>query len=405
MTILPSWSRHTARVGVIPMVSSMSTPARLRMPMSCGCVPSPTPRLASSSSLRSNTTASQPVVRSRRAAIRPPSEPPITRARRLLMLTVIPGSPLHGAPERASRQRPGHAVVTGLVIHIGRRRIAVDQRAAIHRIGLAARLVLDGEQYLLGVEIDHVLEPVLVLIALHRDQAEIDQLPVRTGEIAQVNLHVMLVVGLFRRVGLAENKILLFADLDARLWPGAVLVHLRRRIEYLAIEPGNTRRRPGSHVEADIGHAELDAPEALGVRCMHMDAIAPRAHRLDAIVALAEIELGAVKLLALAHPRQPVEQTGAIRRHQSDDPAQHVGRAHRQMELAHADIDPHVARGDVEKRVARIAEPGDVIIRAVVLVGNAHVDVADADNVALVLGGAIVFLLLHGELPSCWSEY
>ena len=30
--------------------------------MSCGCVPSPTPRLASSSSLRSNTTASQPVV-------------------------------------------------------------------------------------------------------------------------------------------------------------------------------------------------------------------------------------------------------------------------------------------------------------------------------------------------------
>ena len=101
MTILPLPSRHTARVGVMPMVSSKSMPARLRMPMSCGCVPSPTPRLASSSSLRSNTTASQPVERNRCATISPPSEPPMTSARRCSCAPVIPGRAQRARPEVA----------------------------------------------------------------------------------------------------------------------------------------------------------------------------------------------------------------------------------------------------------------------------------------------------------------
>ena len=52
----------------------------------------------------------------------------------------------------------------GLVVHVGGRRIAVDQRPAVHRIGGAARLVLDREQHFAGVEVDHVLEAVLVVI-------------------------------------------------------------------------------------------------------------------------------------------------------------------------------------------------------------------------------------------------
>ena len=69
-------------------------------------------------------------------------------------------------PCKLSRQRPGHAVMPGLVIHVGRRRIAVDQRAAVHRVGRAARLVLDREQHFAGVEVDHVLEAVLVFVGL-----------------------------------------------------------------------------------------------------------------------------------------------------------------------------------------------------------------------------------------------
>ena len=110
---------------------------------------------------------------------------------------------------------------------------------------------------------------------------------------------------------------------------------------------------PGRTSNSDIGHAEHDAAEAARVGRMHVDAVAPRADGLDAIVALAEVELGAFE--RLAHLRQAIEQRRAVRHHQSDDAAQHVGLADRQMELAHADIDPHQARAGIEKRVARQA--------------------------------------------------
>ena len=85
-----------------------------------------------------------------------------------------------------------------------------------------------------------------------------------------------------------------------------------------------------------------------------------------------------------------MQQPFPIRRHQPDDPAQYVGRTHRQMKLAHADVDPHVAGRGVKERVARVAQPGNVIIRAMVLVGDADVDMSDTDDVAEVLGGAVV---------------
>ena len=57
-------------------------------------------------------------------------------------------------------------------------------------------------------------------------------------------------------------------------------------------------------------------------------------------------------------------------------------------------------RGGVEKRVARIAQPGDVKIRAVVLIGDAHIDVADADDVALSSAArSYFFCCMAGFLP------
>ena len=43
----------------------------------------------------------------------------------------------------------------------------------MERMGLAADLVLDGEQHVARVDIDYVLEPVFVFIDLHRDEAEL----------------------------------------------------------------------------------------------------------------------------------------------------------------------------------------------------------------------------------------
>src|SRR5215467_5543840 len=70
------------------------------------------------------------------------------------------------------------------------------------------------------------------------------------------------------------------------------------------------------------------------------------------------------------------------------------------MELAHPDIDPHVAGAGVEKGIAREAETGDVIMRRQVLVADADIDVPEIDDVAQILGRAIVLLVGHGVRPS-----
>src|SRR5580658_9846662 len=245
--MLPSRSRQMNLGTRIPMVSSKPMPARRSTAPSCGCVPRPTPRLASSSALRSNTTASQPVLRRRGAARSPPSEPPITSARR----AVIRYSRAGGL--RPSQHRPAQIVVAGLVVGIGLRRIAVDERAAIHRVGLAARLVLDGEQHFTAVEVDHVSEAVLVFVGFHRDQAELLEPAMRTGEVRQINLYMVVIARRLRRVGLAEIEILLFADLDAGLGVRAVLDDVGRRLQHFAIEARAAVGGAGADVETDKG--------------------------------------------------------------------------------------------------------------------------------------------------------
>ena len=54
---------------------------------------------------------------------------------------------------------------------------------------------------------------------------------------------------------------------------------------------------------------------------------------------------------------------------------------------------PHAG---IEKRIAGEPEPGDVVLRRQVLVGDADIDVADIDDVAGVLRGAVVVLFRHG---------
>src|SRR6516225_1026337 len=69
------------------------------------------------------------------------------------------------------------------------------------------------------------------------------------------------------------------------------------------------------------------------------------------------------------------------------------------MELAHPDIDPHVAGASVEKGITREAETGDVVVRRQVLVADADIDVPEIDDVAEILGRAIVLLVCHGVIP------
>src|SRR5207244_5629334 len=110
--------------------------------------------------------------------------------------------------------RPRRSVVAGRIGAVALQRIAVDEGAQEHRIGDAAHLVLDREQMPPALDVDDIAESVLILVVLAID--ELAEPPVRTGEIDDVDLYVMLVVVWQRPVGLAENEILVPADLDAR---------------------------------------------------------------------------------------------------------------------------------------------------------------------------------------------
>ena len=184
---------------------------------------------------------------------------------------------------------------------------------------------------------------------------------------------------------------LILADSDLRR--GAVAVHdLRRNVDHLLVELGDALRRADRHVEFDVGNAEIDAAEALGVWLVQADGVAPRAGRLDVVVGLDEIELG-VGELGLHHG-EPLEQRFAALDDDAGLAAQHLGVAGRQMELAAADIHPHVGVVDLEIRIAGEAEARAVEERGYALVGNGDVDVLKVNGVAEVFGGAIEGLLV-----------
>jgi len=69
------------------------------------------------------------------------------------------------------------------------------------------------------------------------------------------------------------------------------------------------------------------------------------------------------------------------------------------VELAHADIDPHIAGAGIEERIARQSEPTDIVVRGDVLIADANINVTEIDDIADILCGTIVLFVLHVGVP------
>ncbi|WP_229187875.1 hypothetical protein [Bradyrhizobium oropedii] len=124
------------------------------------------------------------------------------------------------------------------------------------------------------------------------------------------------------------------------------------------IEPADRFSRAARHLEFDIGHAERDASEPLGVRFKAAQPVAPGANGLDVIVALAIAERGAFEL---GRDRgKALEQGLPPGDHDTRVTAQHLRPAARQMKLAAAGIHPHVAVGDHQIGIAGQPDAGDI---------------------------------------------
>ena len=99
-------------------------------------------------------------------------------------------------------------VVAGLVLEDVLVGVPVDQLAVEHRVEHAADLVLDRGEHLAAVEVDDVLEAVLAVVGLHRDQPALGQRRVGLGEVGEVHRDVVAVVVGERPVGLHEPQAL-----------------------------------------------------------------------------------------------------------------------------------------------------------------------------------------------------
>ena len=147
-----------------------------------------------------------------------------------------------------------------------------------------------------------------------------------------------------------------------------------------------------------------DAAEPRRVRLVQADGVAPRAGRLDVVVVLAEVELGVGELRL--HAGEPLQQRLAAFDHDAGLAAQHLRLAGRQMELAAADVHPHVVVHHHQVRIAGEAEACAVEQRGDPLVRDRDVDVLEVDRIAEVLGGAVEGLghRVHGAIPEGGCE-
>jgi hypothetical protein len=103
---------------------------------------------------------------------------------------------------------------------------------------------------------------------------------------------------------------------------------------------------------------------------------------------LAKGEPSAVE--TLTHLRQPSHQRFPVGKHDADVTAQHLRLVHGQMELAASNVNPHRAGAGHQEEIVRQSQPSYVERRGGLPIGNGDIDVFECDDIAEVLGGAVI---------------
>ena len=143
----------------------------------------------------------------------------------------------------------------------------------------------------------------------------------------------------------------------------------------------------------------LIVAKPLLIGLIQAELVAPGAGRLDIGIVLLAVELGVGELfLGFA---ETLAQFLERRDDKPDMAAQYVRLAGRQMELAVADIDPHVVGAGEHEGIAGQAERRQIKLGRQPLVVDPEIDVFETDQIAEILGRAVVELLRHRDLQYC----
>src|SRR5260221_8095774 len=153
----------------------------------------------------------------------------------------------------------------------------------------AANLVLDGKQYFAVIRIHNILESILMLIALLDNQALRSQPAMGTREIINVDLNMMLIVGLNLPVSFPEKKILSSPGGDTGKAALRVFQRGCLRAENLRVKTRDSVSCSNWHIELDVGDTNRHRPEAL-IWSKATDPVAPPTKRLDESVTFMAFE-------------------------------------------------------------------------------------------------------------------
>ena len=176
------------------------------------------------------------------------------------------------------------------------------------------------------------------------------------------------------------------SDFDPREFAVMILAGFGLRSHDLAVESRDTAGGTPGHIEFDIRDAECDASEPFIGR-KASNAISPRTPGLDESFLLDEVETRSLE--AFANSPEPPHQRLTIRHHDAGVTAQNLRFVGRQMELAAANVDPHVGSAGHQVGIAGQAETGEIEGGRHLLIGDGYVDVFQCDDIAEVFGGSI----------------
>ena len=134
-----------------------------------------------------------------------------------------------------------------LVVSLALIRVAVDERAMVHRMAQASHLVLQLAQPLAASGIDDVLEAKLMVPHLFSDELSAPQKLIGLGKVRHIDSDVVAVIRGKLFITLPEEQPLVAADENA----GGSAIQLYRRAQDLLIKRGDAFSRAGLHAKLD----------------------------------------------------------------------------------------------------------------------------------------------------------
>ena len=244
-----------------------------------------------------------------------------------------------------------------------------------------------------------------MLVALLADQAALQQLLVRAGEVGQRDLDVVAVVFGQLLAGRADRS----PCCRPSNWP-----RRRRRARpsrRRRCRPGSrdrTARSPTGRSAAGTSNSTYGMPTRIGPNRAGSGACTRMRLPHGQVVSTtspASRKLNLVPSRYFFAPCRRFSSASQIGQHQRRGAAHHLRRlARRQVELAAPDIHPHVLEARHQVRVARQAEAHQVEGRRLGLVRHGHVDVAELDDIAEVLRGAVELRHRHHCVVHDWGS-